>query len=198
MKFKTRSHGRAWCDDHGVHYQSMRTALSIYRQLGDALRAGGMDVEKRAGDVIAALQKVLVEGSSLTLARKCRNDVYRTLIDVFENEGTRIGEIHPSSSLVWNDNYPQYIVYQELVASTRSYYRNCCEVREEDVVEVLKRIKAMKNVKLSGGSELVFYKSNGEKIETDREVEKTKVETEKATKSMLTESRFGRVWMRCR
>ena len=188
MKFKTRSQDRRWCEDHGLHFQSLRTALSIERQLREALRAGGMDIEKRAADVIAALQKVLVEGSSLTLARRVRNELYRTLIDVYENGGTRIGEIHPSSSLVWNDNFPQYIVYQELVASTRSYFRNCSEVREEDVVEVLKRIKAMKNVKLSGGSELVFYKSNGEKIETDGEVEKAKSEVEKATKSTMTES----------
>ena len=60
------------------------------------------------------------------------------------------------------------------------------------MVEVLKRIKGLENVKLSGGSELVFYKSNGEKIETELEVEKEKVETEKATKSTITESRRER------
>lgn len=192
MKFKSRSQDRSWCADHGLHYLSLRTALSIDRQLRDTLRANGMNLDKRAENVITALQKVFAEGSSLTLARKCRNELYRTLVDVYENEGTRIGEIHPSSSLVWNDSYPQYIVYQELVASTRSYFRNCCEVLEEDVVEVLKRIKGLENVKLSGGSELVFYKSNGEKIETDLEVEKVKVETEKATKSTITESRRER------
>ena len=32
------------------------------------------------------------------------------------------------------------------MASNRSYYRNCCEVNEEDVVDVLKKVKGMKDV----------------------------------------------------
>ena len=36
------------------------------------------------------------------------------------------------------------------MASNRSYYRNCCEVNEEDVVDVLKKVKGMKDVSLSG------------------------------------------------
>lgn len=53
------------------------------------------------------------------------------------------------------------------MASNRSYYRNCCEVNEKDVVEVLKKIKGMKDVALSGGSELVFYTKSGEKIDIE-------------------------------
>ena len=42
-------------------------------------------------------------------------------------------------------------------------------VLEESVIEQLARIKGLKEVKLSGGSELVFYTSKGEKIETAEE-----------------------------
>lgn len=164
-------------------------AVSIYRQLQSILSASQTESQKRADNVIRALQKTLVEGSSLTLARKCSNDCYRTLIDVHQAGGTRIGEIHPSSSLVSTGNFPRYMVFQELVASSRSYYRNCSEVCEEDVVEVLKRIRGMKDVKLSGGSELVFYKSNGEKIQTEKEVETRETEKNQGIKSTLTESR---------
>ena len=53
------------------------------------------------------------------------------------------------------------------MASNRSYYRNCCEVNEEDVVDVLKKVKGMKDVSLSGGSDLVFYTKNGTKIDIE-------------------------------
>lgn len=72
-----------------------------------------------ATDVILALQECLCEGCVLTLARRCANDCYRTLIDLHESGGTRIGEIHPSSALVVTSHYPRYIVYQEVGAMGR-------------------------------------------------------------------------------
>ena len=43
------------------------------------------------------------------------------------------------------------------------------------MVSQLSRIKSLKEVKLSGGSELVFYTSKGEKIETVEEAQATEV-----------------------
>ena len=54
-----------------------------------------------------------------------------------------------------------------MVASNKSFFRNCCEIPEEAVVQQLKRIKGLDDVKLSGGSDLVFYTSKGEKIEKE-------------------------------
>ena len=36
-------------------------------------------------------------------------------MDIHENGGTRIGDLHPSSALVLLNQYPRYIVYQEVV-----------------------------------------------------------------------------------
>ena len=115
-KFVSHHQDRRWCEDHGVHFRSLRTACSIYDQLKDILRKGRKNEAKQAEDVLGALQQVLVHGCSLNLARRCANDCYRTLIDIHENGGTRIGELHPSSSLVVLDNYPTYIVFQEVSA----------------------------------------------------------------------------------
>lgn len=57
-------------------------------------------------------------------------------------------------------------------------------MNEKDVVEVLKKIKGMKDVALSGGSELVFYTKSGEKIDIE---EKKKEET--APKTSVQSSR---------
>ena len=54
---------------------------------------------------------------------------------------------------------------------THSSFRSCCEVPEEAVVKQLKRIRGLKDVKLSGGSELVLYRTKGEKIEKEEKKE---------------------------
>ena len=45
---------------------------------------------------------------------------------------------------------------------------------EEAVVKQLKRIRGLKDVKLSGGSELVLYRTKGEKIEKEEKKEEKK------------------------
>lgn len=65
-------------------------------------------------DTLTSLQYALCEGCVLSLARRCSNHYYRTLIDLHDNGGTRIGELHPSCSVVIRNNYPRYIVYGEV------------------------------------------------------------------------------------
>ena len=43
-------------------------------------------------------------------------------------------------------------------------------MNEEDIVELLKLLKGMKDISLSGGSDLIFYTNTGKKIETEEEV----------------------------
>lgn len=97
-----------------MHFRSLRTALSIYEQLKEVLSKNRVTVGPPAEDVLAALQEVLVQGCTLNLARRCANDYYRTLIDIHENGGTRLGEVHPSSALAVLENYPPYLVFQEV------------------------------------------------------------------------------------
>ena len=100
MKFLSHQQSRSWCEENGVHFRSLRMAVNINNQLQEILRQSKLEMAPPATDVILALQECLCEGCVLTLARRCANDCYRTLIDLHESGGTRIGEIHPSSALV--------------------------------------------------------------------------------------------------
>ena len=114
MKFISHRQSKSWCEENGIHYRSLRTAVSICQQLESALNNTNLPKDQIADDVIAALQICIAEGCVLSLARRCANNCYRTLVDLHERGGTRIGELHPSSALVSSDHYPQYIVYQEV------------------------------------------------------------------------------------
>ena len=118
MKFRKHGDDRYWCEDNGVHYRSLRTAVSIYNQLRDILEKKHYDFSKRSETILESLQSVIANGCCLNIARRCSNNFYRTLVDLHETGGTRLGEIHPSSSLAQADNYPRYIVYQEVVFSS--------------------------------------------------------------------------------
>lgn len=130
MKFVKHEESRSWCEENGIHYRSLRMAVNINRQLQEILKTfksgvtfsgeeGGMKRENENNqeshvDTLTSLQYALCDGCVLSLARKCSNHYYRTLIDVHDTGGTRIGELHPSCSLVTANNYPRYIVYGEV------------------------------------------------------------------------------------
>lgn len=118
-KFVSHGQSREWCEDHGVHFRSLRTAVSIYEQLKEVLSKNHIDVGPLQEDVLASLQEVLVKGCTLNLARRCANDYYRTLIDIHESGSTRLGEVHPSSALAVLENYPSYVVFQEVAGVVR-------------------------------------------------------------------------------
>lgn len=115
MKYRNHGEDRYWCEENGIHYRSMRTAMSIYKQLKEILLKNHYDLNKKATSILDALQSVIAKGCCLNIARRCANDCYRTLVDIHENGGTRIGDLHPSSALVLSNQYPRYIVYQEVV-----------------------------------------------------------------------------------
>lgn len=125
MKFLSHDQSRTWCEDNGVHYRSLRTAVSICKQLEDTIAHSDLPHNRTAEDPITALQISITEGCVLTLARRCANNCYRTLVDLHDGGGTRIGELHPSSSLVMSDHYPHYIVFQE-VFYTLSFLNCLC------------------------------------------------------------------------
>ena len=115
MQYRNHGEDRHWCEENGIYYRSMRTAMNIYKQLKEILLKNHYDINKKATSILDSLQSVIAKGCCLNIARRCANDCYRTLVDIHENGGTRIGDLHPSSSLVLSNQYPRYIVYQEVV-----------------------------------------------------------------------------------
>ena len=134
MKFVSHEESRSWCEENGVHYRSLRMAVNINRQLEEVLEkslkssvklcensssSAQRSLSQHPADTLTSLQYALCEGCVLSLARRCSNNYYRTLIDLHDSGGTRIGELHPSCSLVTSNNYPRYVVYQEVGNSER-------------------------------------------------------------------------------
>ena len=71
-------------------------------------------------------------------------------------------------------------------------------MNEEDIVELLKLIKGMKDISLSGGSDLIFYTNAGKKIETEEEVKQQQEVVKSTVQSSVNQGNLELVELRDR
>ncbi|KAF8078989.1 P-loop containing nucleoside triphosphate hydrolase protein [Lyophyllum atratum] len=112
--WKAANFSNPWCYENFIQARSMRRAQDVRKQL-----LGIMDRYKH--DILSA-------GRDYNIPKKDPQEGYKTLV-----EGTPV-YIHPSSAL-FNRN-PEWVVYHELVLTTREYCHNVTAVEPKWLVEV--------------------------------------------------------------
>ncbi|TFK41861.1 P-loop containing nucleoside triphosphate hydrolase protein [Crucibulum laeve] len=125
--WKAANFSNPWCYENFIQARSMRRAQDVRKQL-----LGIMDRYKH--DILSAgrdynrVRKAICSGFFRNAAKKDPQEGYKTLV-----EGTPV-YIHPSSAL-FNRN-PEWLVYHELVLTTREYCHNVTAVEPKWLVEV--------------------------------------------------------------
>ncbi|KAF9469779.1 P-loop containing nucleoside triphosphate hydrolase protein [Collybia nuda] len=125
--WKAGNFSNPWCYENFIQARSMRRAQDVRKQL-----LGIMDRYKH--DILSAgrdynrVRKAICSGFFRNAAKKDPQEGYKTLV-----EGTPV-YIHPSSAL-FNRN-PEWVVYHELVLTTREYCHNVTAVEPKWLVEV--------------------------------------------------------------
>ncbi|KAF4612238.1 hypothetical protein D9613_004210 [Agrocybe pediades] len=125
--WKNANFSNPWCYENFIQARSMRRAQDVRKQL-----LGIMDRYKH--DILSAgrdynlVRKAICSGFFRNAAKKDPQEGYKTLV-----EGTPV-YIHPSSAL-FNRN-PEWLVYHELVLTTREYCHNVTAVEPKWLVEV--------------------------------------------------------------
>ncbi|CAI5937583.1 unnamed protein product [Closterium sp. NIES-64] len=169
----------SWCKQRGLQLRSMNFARDVARQLtaavsshssrttsnrssappptskeGRDMRSGKADgaggVVEGSRDSWAALRHALTVGSANKLARRMRqHNGYKTV-----HTKSRLVEVHPASAALAVDEeglLPEWVVYQEIVATTRAFMRCVCAVDEPWVQPLLPRLHDVDVTRLSGG-----------------------------------------------
>ncbi|KDR85685.1 hypothetical protein GALMADRAFT_234699 [Galerina marginata CBS 339.88] len=125
--WKAANFSNPWCYENFIQARSMRRAQDVRKQL-----LGIMDRYKHdilsAGRDFNLVRKAICSGFFRNAAKKDPQEGYKTLV-----EGTPV-YIHPSSAL-FNRN-PEWLVYHELVLTTREYCHNVTAVEPKWLVEV--------------------------------------------------------------
>ncbi|ACO70016.1 hypothetical protein MICPUN_97967 [Micromonas commoda] len=149
-------HRRDFCERHGLSDRGMEFARDVRKQLLGAICVGFCN----------------------RLARRLpKHNGFRTL-----NDNAVLAEVHPSSARPLANEItgllPEWIVYHELVATTRVFLRNVCAVEAPWVAPVTERLREVDLKRLSGGR-VATRKAREEEARRERakEAERQRIES---------------------
>lgn len=124
--WKNSNFSSTWCFENFVQQRSLKRAQDIRKQLLGIMDRHKLDVIS-CGKNIVKVQKAICSGFFRNTAKRDPQDGYRTLVD------SQIVYVHPSSAIY--QRQPEWLVYHELVFTTKEYMREVCAIDPKWLVE---------------------------------------------------------------
>ncbi|ESQ47319.1 hypothetical protein EUTSA_v10028287mg [Eutrema salsugineum] len=128
--WKANNFSGSWCIENFVQSRSLRRAQDVRKQLLSIMDKFKLDVIS-AGKNLTKISKAITAGFFFHGARKDPQEGYRTLV---ENQPVYI---HPSGSLF--QRQPDWVIYHELVMTTKEYMREVTVIDSKWLVELAPR-----------------------------------------------------------
>ena len=125
--WKTSKFSNAWCVENFLQARAMKRAQDVRKQLVTILDRYRMNVVS-AGKNFNRVRKCIVAGYFNHAAKRDPQEGYKT---VSENQPVYI---HPSSSL--HNKSPEWVIYHEVVLTTKEYMRNVMTIEPKWLVEL--------------------------------------------------------------
>uniref|UniRef100_A0A0F8CAK4 ATP-dependent RNA helicase DHX8 n=1 Tax=Larimichthys crocea TaxID=215358 RepID=A0A0F8CAK4_LARCR len=124
--WKNNKFSNPWCFENFIQARSLKRAQDIRKQMLSIMDRHKLDVVS-CGAATVRVQKAICSGFFRNAARKHPHDGYRTLID------QQVVYLHPSSTLF--NRQPEWLVYHELVLTTKEYMREVTTIDPRWLVE---------------------------------------------------------------
>ncbi|GAB1607530.1 ATP-dependent RNA helicase DHX8-like [Argonauta hians] len=115
-----------WCYENFVQIRTLKRAQDVRKQMLGIMDRHKLDVVS-CGKHTAHVQKAICSGFFRNAAKKDPQEGYRTLVD------SQMVYIHPSSALF--NRQPDWVVYHELVLTTKEYMREVTTIDPRWLVE---------------------------------------------------------------
>ncbi|KAK7379606.1 hypothetical protein VNO80_05070 [Phaseolus coccineus] len=119
-----------WCSENFVQSRSLRRVQDVRKQLLTIMDRYKLDVAS-AGNNFTKVTKAIAAGFFFHAARKDPQEGYRTMVN---NQSVYI---HPSSALF--QRQPDWVIYHELVMTTKEYMREVTAIDPKWLVELAPR-----------------------------------------------------------
>jgi pre-mRNA-splicing factor ATP-dependent RNA helicase DHX16 len=133
-----------WCYESFIQHRSMQRARDVREQLEDMLER--VEILPSSTSEPESILKAVAAGFFSHAAKLQNNGAYRTV-----KQGQTVA-IHPSSSLY--QELPRFLLYHELVYTSREFMRQVIEIKPEWLIEVAphyyKRKMVQRNAKRKG------------------------------------------------
>lgn len=134
-----------WCYENFVQIRSMKRARDIRDQLMGLMERVEIEMVSDAGNV-DSIRKAVTAGFFYHTARLQKNGSYKTV------KNPQTVHIHPSSGL--SEVMPRWVVYHELVLTTKEYMRQVSEIRPEWLVELAPHYYSKREVEDLGAKKM--------------------------------------------
>jgi pre-mRNA-splicing factor ATP-dependent RNA helicase DHX16 len=134
-----------WCFENFVQPRSMNRARDIRDQLEGLMERVEIEIVSNPGD-LDAIKKTIAAGFFYHTAKLQKTGAYRTV----KNPQTVF--IHPSSGLA--EVLPRWVVYHELVYTTKEYMRQVIEIKPDWLVEIAPHYYKVKDVEDAAGHKM--------------------------------------------
>ncbi|XP_061343288.1 pre-mRNA-splicing factor ATP-dependent RNA helicase DEAH1-like [Gastrolobium bilobum] len=143
--WKETNYSTQWCYENYIQVRSMKRARDIRDQLAGLLERVGIKLSSNSND-LDAIKKSITSGFFPHTARLQKNGLYRTV------KLAQTVHIHPSSGLA--QVVPRWVVYHELVLTTKEYMRQVTELKPEWLVEIAPHYYQLKDVEDSSSKKM--------------------------------------------
>ncbi|KAH9613394.1 hypothetical protein KSS87_012375 [Heliosperma pusillum] len=145
-----------WCKEHGLQLRGMTFVKDVRGQLSQIMqKVAKCSMEVRGSHSrrekklnYRNLRNALAVGYANQLAeRMIRHNGYKTL-----GMTSQLVQLHPSSVLQPDEDgmFPYYVVYHELITTSKAFMRNVCAVEREWIMPVFKKLENLNVNRLSG------------------------------------------------
>ncbi|XP_048232456.1 pre-mRNA-splicing factor ATP-dependent RNA helicase DEAH1 isoform X2 [Ricinus communis] len=143
--WKETNFSTQWCYENYIQVRSMKRARDIRDQLEGLLERVEIEMTSNPND-LDAIKKSITSGFFPHSARLQKNGSYRTV------KHPQTVHIHPSSGL--SQVLPRWVIYHELVLTTKEYMRQVTELKPEWLVEIAPHYYQMKDVEDPGSKKM--------------------------------------------
>ncbi|XP_061637907.1 probable ATP-dependent RNA helicase DHX40 isoform X2 [Phyllopteryx taeniolatus] len=137
-----------WCKDNWIHWRALKSAFSVETQLRDILlrlqQRRDFPVEKFDGNKNELFRRCLCTGYFTNVARRSVGKVFCTM----DGHGSMV-HIHPSSSLFDKEMELDWILFHDMLVTSRVYIRTVCPIRYEWVKDLLPKLHEVDVYELS-------------------------------------------------
>ena len=128
-EWRDAGYSTQWCYENFVQLKSIRRARDIRDQLEALCERVEVDVKSAPMDV-PAISKALASGFFFHSARLTKAGNYRT------TKTQHTVNIHPSSVLFKKEVMPRWVVYHELVLTSKEYMRQLIEIEPKWLLDI--------------------------------------------------------------
>ncbi|KAK2441771.1 pre-mRNA-splicing factor ATP-dependent RNA helicase DEAH1 [Trifolium repens] len=143
--WKETNYSTQWCYENYIQVRSMKRARDIRDQLAGLLERVEIELTTNTND-LDAIKKSITSGFFPHSAKLQKSGAYRTL-----KHGQTV-HIHPSSGLA--QVLPRWVVYHELVLTTKEYMRQITELKPEWLLEIAPHYYQLKDVEDTGSKKM--------------------------------------------